>query len=414
MPEKQSWISRDSDGQLHLSVKSRNHLIGFVAVYVLFFGAFFDHANLWQPGRLLQCDNPHVAEAKAWLNGRPDIPERLWDSALVDGRFFNVFPPMMTFVSMACLLVSPDGVPFMLLTWLFVLPIPGLAYVLFVRRSESVFGGVLMASVFVLGTSEFVILCRVTQSAQACQLNNAVTQLGLLIFLIDYYGRRRFWVGGVGQLVMGWARNTMLALLLPYLWGLWDLGGSGRKLGGAAICALLLAVPAVVNMVRFDRPSETGFVRIYEGRTDDPSDWLAQDGSRALFSMSYFPRNMYWMNLGFPEIVQKGTGWRWKLPVKSTGIWWTTPVLLYLFFDTRRIWAERANRWLMAAVVPILIAIMTYHNMGYSQRGYNRFSLDFLLVLLALVAPYAMQGKRRYLTILFGIWSVAYFRWIVY
>ncbi|MEE9294555.1 MAG: hypothetical protein V3W34_06310, partial [Phycisphaerae bacterium] len=312
MPEKPRWINRDSDGRLQLSAELRDRLIGLAVLYVLFFAAFFDHARLWQPGRLLQWDSHHVAEAKSWLNGRADLPARIWDTAVIDGRFFNVFPPMMTFVSAVCLLASPEGVPFTVLSALFVLPIPGLAYLLFLRRCATVVGAVVMACIFVLGTSEFLIIWRVTQSAKACQLNNAVTQLGLLIFLIDYYGRRRFWLGGMGLLVMGWARFTMLAFLVPYLWGLRERAWSKGLLGGAAFCVVLLAVPAVVNTVRFGHPLEIGFQQIYQGRQDDPADWLARDGGKALFSIRYVPRNLYWMNLGFPEITRHRAGWRWK------------------------------------------------------------------------------------------------------
>ncbi len=415
--EPVAWITRGSDGSFQVAPRLRNGLIGVTVCYALVFAAFFPHVQLWQPDRLLRWpDNPHVAEAKSWLEGKTDIPERLWDTAMVDGKILNIFPPIMTFVSVAGLLWNPEGVPFTLISALFVLPVPALAFALFLKRSGSALAATVLAVTFVVGTSEFLIISRAMQSSKVCQLNNAITQVGLLIFLLDYFGKRRFWVGGIALCIMGWARQPMWAFLLPYLWGLWDRHPKGRsRFGGLAFCGLLLAVPAVVTTVRFGHPLQTNYDKIYVDRQGDARDWLANDGSEALFGLRYVPRNLYWMNIGLPTKIEKRHGeWRWEPAVRSTGIWWTTPVLLYVFFDGRRIWRDRADRWLMPSVGAILVALMLYHNMGYSQRGYNRFSLDFLLVLLAWVAPYAMQGRRRYLTILFSLWSILYFRFIVY
>ncbi len=407
-------MSLEPGGRIHVAPWFRDRLIGLVVVYVLLLAMLYTNARLLQPGRVRGLKSPPVAEAQAWLQGRTDLAERLWDTALIDGRVYNVFPPLMTFVSAAVLPWSPKGIPFTLISALFVMPIPWLAYALFLRRCDTVAGAVVLSCTFVLGTSEFLILCRTLQSADVCQLNSEITQLGLLIFLIDYFGKRRFWIGGVGLLIMGWARQPMWAYLVPYLWGIWERHQVVRpRVGGVAFVVVLLAVPAAVSVVRFGNPLETAYGKIYEERTVHDTDWLARDGARAVFSVEYVPRNLYWMNLGFPKIVEHHGGWRWVPSVHATGIWWTTPVLLYVFFDGRRIWRERANRWLMPPVAAIVTVLLLYHNMGYSQRGYNRFSLDFLLVLLVWIAPYAMRGRRRYVTVAAGLWSVYYFRFIV-
>ena len=45
--------------------------------------------------------------------------------------------------------------------------------------------------------------------------------------------------------------------------------------------------------------------------------------------------------------------------------------------------------------------------------GYNRFSMDFVVVLLAAVAPVCDAPGRRWVTFGFVLWSVWYFRWAI-
>lgn len=39
--------------------------------------------------------------------------------------------------------------------------------------------------------------------------------------------------------------------------------------------------------------------------------------------------------------------------------------------------------------------------------------MDFVLPLMALIAPFAMEGKRKYVTPLLAIWSAVYFSWVI-
>jgi hypothetical protein len=413
---KEPWITRRSDGQIHIAPHARNAILGFVAVYAAFFLTMC--VDIWQPSRppLLPADSPQVAEARAWLDGRTDLPERMYDTALVDGKCYNVFPPMMTFVALPCLAIGWAGVPMTLVATLFVLPIPGLAFVLFSKRCRSATSAVVLTCAFVLGTSEFLILSRALQSAGVWQLNHAVSQLGLVLFLVVFVSRRNhtsLLVSGVGLMVMGWSRYTMILYVIPYVWRVWTARTPSQRRLGLSLAVVAVAVPMLITTLRFGHPLALSYAKIYEGRTNDPDDFLARDGSEAVFSLRYVPRNLYWMNLGLPTIPEHRGSHRWQASVYATGIWWTTPLLLFVFWDRRRIWNDHANRWLLAPVAMIFVILMLYHNMGYAQRGYNRFSLDFVLVLLSCVAPFAMSGHRRYITVAMVAWSVVYFRWIV-
>ncbi|MEE9295088.1 MAG: hypothetical protein V3W34_09050, partial [Phycisphaerae bacterium] len=205
-----------------------------------------------------------------------------------------------------------------------------------------------------------------------------------------------------------------LAYAAPFLWGLRRGGAYSSGVshsGGLAVVLLLVACPLVLNTLKFNNPLEAGYVYIYAERTGVLAQAVHEFG---VFSARFVPGNLYSMNFGWPRFETKRGKWRWIPDTGCTGLWWTTPLLLYAFVDARRIWQTRENRWLLLSVGVIFVALMMYHNNGWTQRGYNRFSLDFLLPLMAMIAPFAMEGRRRWLTIILCIWSVCYFRVILY
>ncbi|NOT02650.1 MAG: hypothetical protein HOP29_18750 [Phycisphaerales bacterium] len=386
-------------------------IVGLVAVYALFL--WLVPVSIWKPGHVVwPAANVQVTEAEAWVKGSLSLPERGWDTALCDGRVYSHFPPLMTFVSCVVFLCGWEGVPFNLLAILFVLPVPGLAYVLFLRRCPSVFGALVMTCAFVMGTSELLVMCRALQSGKVWQLNHAVSQVGLILLLMDVYGRRRGWLGGVGLIICVWTRYTMAAYAGPLLWSVF--AGEDRrraaKIGAVSAVVLAVGVPMALNALKFGNPLDSGYALIYEGRHDDPTDQFAQDAKKyGVFSTAFLARNLWAMNVGPPNVVERREGKRLEPNTECTGIWWTTPLLLFLFIDRRRIWAERSNRAVLAAVVVVYGALMLFHTTGAEQRGYNRFSLDFLLPLLTMIAPFAFEGKRRYATTAMAASSIWYF-----
>jgi hypothetical protein len=101
------------------------------------------------------------------------------------------------------------------------------------------------------------------------------------------------------------------------------------------------------------------------------------------FNLHFVSTNLYYMLLNppvllsiFPYIAFNPLG---------TGIFWTTPALLFAFLAFRR----REYRWLagslLAACLPPVVSLLLYFNTGWYQFGY-RFSLDFLPFALLLAA----------------------------
>jgi len=417
---KDPILWRDAAGQIRLSPVFRDRLIGAVTVYALCWLVWPSEIPLFKSSDRVvwPAANVQVAEAEAWLGGSLALPEdpneRQWDTAVSRGRVFSHFPPLMTLVSAAVMALGPEGVPFYVFSALFVLPIPLLAYVLFLRRCAGVYAAAVLTVAFVAGSSEFFVMCRVLQSGKVWQVNHAASQIGLLLLLIDYFGKRRIWLGGIGLIVCTWTRYTMAVYALPLFWAAWvaEQPQRRRKLVlAAASIGMAASLPMVLNTLKFGHPLDTGYKAIYVGR-DDPADRFARDADKGVFSPGFIPRNLYAMNLGFPEWRMQRAGWKLEPNTEATGIWWTTPLLLFLFVDYRKIWRQPDHRVLLAAVAVIYAALMMFHTTGAAQRGYNRFSLDFVLVILAVAAPAAFAGKRRYVSTLLAAWGVAWCLWV--
>ncbi len=395
---------------IRLSDGTRRHLRNLLILYVLFF--VLAPRPLWRPGVLLvPSENLNVAEAEAWLDGTMAVRDMQLDAAVYEGQLYNVFPPLVSILSIPVLLIQPAGFPYTLLSLLFVLPLPGLAYALFLRRCESSFAALLMAGLFVLGTSVLPVASKSVATGNVCRVNNTVTQIGLLILLLDFYGRRRWWVGGLGLMVCGWARWHMLIYAVPYIWGLIQKADRRSLRNGIILTVVLFACPLVLNMAKFGHPLDTGYAYIYNQRAGTLAQRAWEHG---VFSPVYVPQNLYWMFLGLPNIFVRGGRWFWMHNSQCSGILWTTPLLIYAAFDFRRLVRLAENRALMAAIGVVFAVTMLYHNNGYGQRGFNRFSLDFVLPLLVMIAPQVLRGRRRYLTPLLVVWSVVYFGLILY
>lgn len=387
--------------------------IGFFCTYLAFFLSI--DAKLWRPG--VYCDgasNVQVTEAQQWWKGRLDLPERVHDTALHDGTVYSHFPVLFTLIALPLVKIWP-GVPHWFLVLLIALPQPGLAFALFQRITKSIPWGVLLAVGLIAGTSAWPVLHRALRGCEPYFVNHTLATIGLLIFLIEFFGGRRVGPAGVGLVISALTRPMTAMFILPLSWMAWNGAGKSDRSRRMAKFALIAAVvwggPMVVSFLKYGNPFESGYMLIYEGR----DDYFATDArEHGLFSAHFLGRNLYWHNIGLPERhwieVEGRPEWHMTSNMVCTGLWWTTPVLLWLFVALPPILRDPARRWLIAAVIVVYGGLMLFHAAGNVQRGYNRFSLDYLPVLLAVVAPFAVVGWRRWVTLVMVVWSIVYFR----
>ena len=394
----------------------REFWLGALFVFVVVFGLL--ETKIWRPEVVFDGrHNIQIAEAAAWRQGRLDLPDRLWDTAVQDGRAYSHFPILFTIIA-GVLLPVCGGVPHWFLLFCLAVPIVLLAYVLFYRATNSPVGGALLAVGLVCGTSAWSVIHQSFKGGGAYYPNHVLATVGLLILLVEFYGRRRVWMCGLGLIIATLARQLTAAFALPLIWlALRDQPPEQRRgqvIALVLVGAVVAGVPLAMNTLKYGHPLQTGYMLIYEGRDDSFARDAHQHG---LFSPHFLPRNLYYMNLGFPRLhrIEMAGQPEYHLVhnTKGTGIWWTTPLLLWLFLDIRRIWGDPARRSLLVAATIVFATLMLFHTTGETQLGYNRFSLDFMPVVLAVIAPTCFFGRRRWITLAMVAWSVLYFRWLV-
>lgn len=133
-----------------------------------------------------------------------------------------------------------------------------------------------------------------------------------------------------------------------------------------------------------------------------------------ILSFHWVKRNLYHANIGFPGVhhIKKGGEVQTYLRpnIKGTGIWWTTPLLLWLFVDARRVFKDKSLFVLLGSGIAVFCLLMLWHATGEVQRGYNRYSLNYLALFLAAIVPACIAGRRRWITLGMIAWSLVYFQ----
>lgn len=414
----------------------RPKLLGLVAVYVVYFllldaplwrgpGPYNDHtsprygqtcpATFFGNRIIVYEDNLNIGEAVAWWRGTFELPFRRLDTALFEGRILNAYPPMMTLIAAAVVPFCAEGVPQVLLAVLLGLPLPGLACWVMLKRTRRVWMAVVLALALVCGTSVLPVLRWALRSSQVYHVNHVLAVAGQLVMLAEFFGRRRVGVMGVGLMLAAWSRQLTAFYAIPVIWAAWRgaevASGAGmssrraRMVQAAAVCTVVAGVPATLNTLKFHRPWDFGYRYIYEGVESEQAD-CARIG---IFSPAFIPRNAYALNLGFPKLKREYHGWRLVTNFQGTGIWWTSPLLLYLLPAFRMIVMDAASRVWLAAAALVVVGILMYHTTGMFHQGHHRFSTDFVPVLFALLAPRWDAARRPWLVCVFALCGIGWF-----
>lgn len=144
-------------------------------------------------------------------------------------------------------------------------------------------------------------------------------------------------------------------------------------------------------MARFHNPLETGYARLYDGR----SDYLAQRAhDHGLFSLHFLPENLFRMICAFPKFEFEG--WRIQRIVgdpRGNSLLFSQPILLVVPFLWRSLKAARAQSFLFMSLL-LAVPVWLYHNPGFYAPGYMRLSLDYLVLWLATIAVLGRYVSR--------------------
>lgn len=351
--------------------------------------------------------NPALLEARAWMNGRLDIEQRVLDTAAPpDGRIYNVYPPLMTAICFAALQIGslqgwPAGEVYAPWVVLIVgLPLPLAAYWAF-RQVQSKVWAAVMAIALICGTPLLHCMNRMPIERGAVNFaNHILSSVGLLLIAGDLLGKKRIYPAIIGLCIATWTRQFTLLFAIPILAASWQTSRSFKL----AVSGVFIAVAPLVllNCLKFGSPFESGYRHIYVGAENTLYGRRVQE--HGLFSLNYVPDNAYAMNVAPPEVRDTPLGIMPVPTLTGVSIWLTMPLLWGLFVF--RWWPDRDARWLMLSSLPIILGHLTYHNSGYPEIGY-RFALDYLPVWFMVVARFTRLGHWAVLAI---VWSLYYFK----
>lgn len=371
-----------------------------------------------------------VLEALAWHDGRFDLAttgpaplhSRPTDTAYRDGRVYNVFPPLLSFLSYAALsaqawqgqafsesaaIYSPWYVAVVMLP---VLLVGFWAFRQVTGRSE---WAAVLTGYWILGTPILIMLVA-SRTGLANYTNHALSNVGLLLIAGDMLGRRRLWPACLGLLIAVWTRQLTVFYSVAMVLIVWRVSLHRKR--DLALIGLVVFVAlgtlGMLNYLKFGHPLDSGYASIYAGRDGIIAQRAVEHGHT--FDVRFVARNFWWMNLALPELSIQEPQLQLRLLGDGDGasFWLGSPLLLLVFWDARRWWRDGVRRSLMIASFLVIPVLLCYHTTGAAQAGFFRFSLDFMPIWLMVLAPYTAGGRRAWFALACLGWSVLYFQLI--
>jgi hypothetical protein len=359
--------------------------------------------------------------ADGWLHGHlylQSTPGNTGDFTLHNGHWYLAYPPLPAILLLPFVAIfgfTNQG----LLSFAFSIGmgIINIGLMLWVLKQFSqwlVVGLKLSSAMWLLALFAFgtVHLYATTQPSVWYQAHVVATTF-LLLYIGETLGKRRPMLAGLYLSLAALSRTTTLLtfplfLLLTLHVDRSMPGMMWRKLtlflGVLTLCVMGMLI---YNQVRFGSLFDFGYSAM------NVNLFLQGNLHRyGQFNLHFVRTNLYYMLLKppvllsiFPYIAFNPLG---------TGIFWTTPALLFAFLAFRC----REYRWLagslLAACLLPVVSLLLYFNTGWYQFGF-RFSLDFLpfaLLLAALGMHVVLKWGEKaliVLSMLMNIWGYIIF-----
>lgn len=364
-------------------------------------------------------NNQAAAEAMAWLDSRLDLPSRGGDTALFQGRAYNVFPPLLTILCygiyglQGALLGDRAVIPPIVAAFLIAAPLPLLLYSALRRAGAGREWAAVLAFYALAGTCLWPVAAH-CRNGWIYSFQHVLAQAGLAILLFDLLGRRTYWLAGIGVLIAAWSRQTCILYAVPVLICAWRDHSRRSPLIFALIpIAVAAGVPAALNWLKFGSPLETGYRFIFEDQQGGFADSLrGTDGRIHVFGFQYVAAHAYYTWLSPPWFEWSIDGLTITGSGRGTGLFYGSPLLAGVVLLIRRWVRDPARLALMIASIAVMLVGLAWHGPTEGSVGYCRYTLDFAVVWLAVVAPWTDGPKRRVWSLGCLGWSVFYFHMV--
>jgi hypothetical protein len=210
---------------------------------------------------------------------------------------------------------------------------------------------------------------------------HVVGVLSCTVYILFSIEARRPVAAGIALGLAAVTRTPMAFMFPLFAFEAWRMAGGRADLREVMRRWLLFAAPVVViaiaaaihNYLRFDELTEFGHSYLQVRQQ-------AQIEAHGLFSHHYLSRNLTVAFTLLPDFMATKP----YLAISGHGLamWFTTPLLFLVLWPRDR---GVLHRSLWITVACVAIPTLFYQNSGWFQFGY-RFSLDYLVLLLVLVA----------------------------
>jgi len=346
----------------------------------------------------------YLHQARAFCQGRLDIDEPFGDVATYNGRHYVVFPPF------PALLITPLLALFGMHTRTTVVSLVLTALNVFVLRrtlatleiAQELRRWVLAA--FFLGTAYTTSLF---QAYETWHFAHIVAVTCLLLAVCEAFGRGRAPLVGLFCGLAFLSRHLCLCAAPFLAWTLWQHHPADtltRKVARIGLMCLPLAVCGGAylgfNYLRFGDPFDTGYSYLrLEGFL---AERVAQYG---LFDVAYVPFNLthlflqgFHIDFASPKYLSVT-----EMDPFGTSVTFASPFLFLAVL------ARGPRAWLITAWLAVALPVVHtafYYNNGFAQTNAQRFTLDYLPILIILVALGCQRSHPRWWKLAIG-YSVA-------
>lgn len=331
--------------------------------------------------------NLHAQQALSFIHGELFIENPVNDVAFFNDHYYSVFPPFPAILLIPVVLVFGVAAAKGTVLAIALTAIGAVAlFRVFVALQVHAMTALWLAAGFFLGTGYWFA---VLGSSTVWTLGQVVAVNCVLIacyFLIA--ATPSLWSAAAAGLFLGFAFNSrqvtiyLVIFALAYLWFSTANGDSKKfvRFAGALVApfAACVALYLLFNGLRFGSALESGYRYLVFGNNLGGERFQTY----GLFNTAYIPFNFSSMFFNGFQLDFGGTA---MTDVKTISPWGTSllfasPFLLTAFY-------ARGSRWITAAWVAIglsLLHMLLYFNNGYVQVNTNRFTLDFLPLMMVL------------------------------
>lgn len=345
--------------------------------------------------------NLYIHQARAFLNGRLDLDKQYHDVAVYNERYYCPFPPfpavlLLPFVAFFDLTSSNITFISLALTILSAIMMVRIFDKLEINSNYIRW----LTAAFIFGTGYW--LCVSRGSYGVWHFAHIVSVTCLFFAINEVFGRNRGIITGMFLGLSFLSRQlTIFAIFFLFVAMLHNLNPQSNRKKIANIAAFAFAVALCVsvylafNWLRFGNIFDTGYSYInLKGFLE-----LRRE-SFGKFSLFYVPFNFINMFVQGFHMDFKGGFYMWDMKMDrfGTSLTFASP---FIFVALRAL--SQKKKLILSAWVSIclmLICMLLYYNNGYSQVNAQRFTLDFMPILIVLVA----LGTKRFPE---SIWKTA-------